>query len=85
MRFIAVFSQQNTMHGIGFDALIEANDFLFWGYEDNDLTPCGIYDVLTDRTKLYDHFGRLTGRIDSEDIRRFAIEYLDRIRQHISV
>lgn len=39
MRFIAVFTQKKTLAGLGFDSLVEAVDFLFWGYEDQDLPP----------------------------------------------
>ncbi|GAB4039856.1 hypothetical protein [Spirosoma jeollabukense] len=49
MRFIAVFYQQRSIYGMGFESVIDANDFLFRGYEDNDLVPCGIYDIVTDK------------------------------------
>lgn len=50
MRFIAVFSQQNDYHAVGFDDLTDAADFLLGGYQDAQLVPCGTYDVLTDET-----------------------------------
>ncbi|QJD77104.1 hypothetical protein [Spirosoma rhododendri] len=50
MRFIAVFSQQNDYHAVGFDELADAADFLLGGYQDAQLVPCGTYDVLTDET-----------------------------------
>ncbi|MBD2756745.1 hypothetical protein [Spirosoma validum] len=83
MRFIAVFSQRHTTYGLGFDTLTDATDFLFWGYEDNDLIPFGVYDVLTTQTRLYDHFGKLTDGPDPEAIRQFATAYLDRISQSV--
>ena len=85
MRFIAVFSQLHTIYGIGFDTSIEATDFLFWGYEDNDLIPFGIYDVSTTQTMLYDHFGQLTGGLETEAIHQFAVACLDRINQSVGV
>lgn len=76
MRFIAVYHQLQTATGVGFDNLIDALDFLFWGYEDNDLTPQGIYDVLTDESMPYDHAGTpiTAGSLDS--IRSIAKAYL---------
>lgn len=84
MRFIAVFSQRHTTYGLGFDTLTDATDFLFWGYEDNDLVPYGVYDVLIARTTLYDHFGKLKDGPDAEAVRQFAVGYLDRISQSVS-
>jgi hypothetical protein len=76
MRFIAVYNQFQTSTGVGFDSLIDALDFLFWGYEDNDLTPQGIYDALTDESMLYDHAGQSIVVPSLESIRSIARTYL---------
>lgn len=80
MRFIAVFHQLQTSSGLGFDNLVEAVDFLFWGYEDEELVPHGVYDTLTDQATPYDHAGQLLDPVNSESIRRIAKEYLTTIR-----
>lgn len=85
MRFIAVFSRLNTTCGLGFATSIEANDFLFWGYEDNELTPHGIFDRAMSQTTLYNHFGPLTNQPDSEEVSRFALDYVERIQPQIGV
>ncbi|MFD2938300.1 hypothetical protein [Spirosoma flavum] len=77
MRFIAVYNQLQTSTAVGFDSLIDALDFLFWGYEDNDLTPQGIYDVLTDESMPYDHSGQsITIQTSLDSIRSIAKAYL---------
>ena len=81
MRFIAVFIQKQTLAGLGFDSLVEAADFLFWGYEDKDLTPQGIYDSLTDQVTPYAHAGQQIWPIEEFSIRRVAQTYLDSFRQ----
>lgn len=32
---MAVFNQRNERYEIGFEMLVNASDFLFWGYEDS--------------------------------------------------
>lgn len=73
---MAVFVQLDTCHAVGFENLADATDFLFWGYEEHDLLPCGIYDLLTGETAAYEHRGRLTGLFDPELIHRTATEYV---------
>ncbi|SFD11475.1 hypothetical protein [Spirosoma endophyticum] len=85
MRFIAVFYQQRTIYGMGFESVIDANDFLFRGYEDNDLVPRGIYDIMTDNVTPYAHIDQLIGNDKLETIRQFAIEYMKQICQHMSL
>ena len=85
MRFIAVFYQQRTIYGMGFETVIDASDFLFWGYEDNDLVPCGIYDIMTDKVTLYEHIDQLTGNDTLETIRQFAVEYMKQICQYVGL
>ena len=81
MRFIAVFTQQQTPTGLGFDSLVEATDFLFWGYEDQDLTPQGIYDSLTDQVTPYTHAGQPARQVEEFSIRRVARAYLTSVKQ----
>ena len=76
MRFIAVYNQLQIATGVGFDSLIDALDFLFWGYEDNDLTPQGIYDALTDESIPYDHAGKTLPVSSLDSIRSIAMSYL---------
>ena len=76
MRFMAVFVQDDTCYAVGFDDSTDATDFLFWGYEEHDLFPCGIYDLLTGETTSYEHRGQLVGLFDPELIRRTATEYV---------
>lgn len=76
MRFIAVFNQFQASTGVGFDSLIDALDFLFWGYEDNNLMPEGIYDVLADESMPYDHIGQSLGIPSLDAIRSIAKAYL---------
>ena len=79
MRFIAVFDQYQTSTGVGFDSLVEAVDFLFWGYEDQNLVPQGIYDILADQATPYTHAGQPITEVDSNCIRLIASDYLKRI------
>ena len=81
MRFIAVFTQGQTPAGAGFNSLVEAFDFLSWGYEDQDLTPQGVYDSLTDQVTAYIHVGQLVRQIEAFSIRRVAQTYLTYFRQ----
>ena len=83
MRFIAVFDQMHSMHGVGFDTLLDASDFLFWGYEDNELIPHGIYDVFTMQVSVYDHAGQRVGDLEEATIREFALTYIGRIRRYV--
>lgn len=73
---MAVFVQFDTCHAVGFDDLTDATDFLFWGYEEYDLIPCGLYDLLTGETAPYEHRGRPVGLFDSDLIRQTATEYV---------
>lgn len=73
---MAVFVQFDTCHAVGFDDLADATDFLFWGYEEYDLLPCGTYDLLTGETAHYEHRGRSVGLFDPDLIRQTATEYL---------
>lgn len=81
MRFIAVFNQFQTSYGLGFDSFLDAVDFLFWGYEDHELTPEGVYDILTDQATPYEHAGQLLGSASPSSIRTIAKDYLSTIRQ----
>ncbi|GAB3642412.1 hypothetical protein GCM10027423_30480 [Spirosoma arcticum] len=76
MRFMAVFIQLDTCHAVGFEDLTDAIDFLFWGYEEHDLLPCGTYDLLTGETAAYEHRGRFIGLYDPDLIRQTATEYV---------
>ena len=76
MRFMAVFIQLDTCHAVGFEDLTDAIDFLFWGYEEHDLLPCGTYDLLTGKTAAYEHRGRFVGLYDPDLIRQTATEYM---------
>lgn len=75
MRFMAIFVRLDTCYAVGFDELADATDFLFWGYEEQDLLPCGIYDLLTGETSSYEHRGHTIGLFDPELIRQTANEY----------
>ena len=59
MRFFAVFNQHRVSHTLGFNSLLEALDFLFWGYEDQQLLPYGIYDETIDQVLVYTHEGQV--------------------------
>ncbi len=58
MRFVAIFNQHQITHTIGFNSAVEAIDFLFWGYEDQQLLPFGIYDKVNDQVTTYTHAGQ---------------------------
>ena len=73
---MAVFIQREICCSVGFEDLTDANDFLYWGYEEHELIPCGTYDLLTGDTISYEHRGRLVGLFDPELIRLTAVEYL---------
>ncbi|QJW92021.1 hypothetical protein HNV11_22865 [Spirosoma taeanense] len=76
MRFVTVFSQLETCYAVGFDELPDAVDFLFWGYEEYELLPYGVYDVLTDEVTVYEHKGEVVARFDPEVITKTALSYL---------
>lgn len=76
MRFMAVFVQLDTCYAVGFNDLTDATDFLFWGYEERDLFPCGIYDLLTSEAMPYEYRGRFVGLFDPDLIRQTAINYV---------
>ncbi|MVM36994.1 hypothetical protein GO730_03800 [Spirosoma sp. HMF3257] len=76
MRYIVVFAQQEIGYAVGFDDSADAVDFLFWGYEEYDLIPYGIFDALTGEVFPYEHRGELVIDIDEETISRTARDYL---------
>ena len=76
MRFMAVFIQLDTCYAVGFDDLADATDFLFWGYEEQSLLPCGIFDMLTGEVASYEHRGRDVGLYDPDLIRQTATDYV---------
>lgn len=76
MRFMAVFIQRETCCAVGFEDLTDATDFLFWGYEEYELLPCGIYDLLTSEVLNYEHRGRSVGLFEPDLIRLTATEYV---------
>lgn len=81
MHFVAVFNRLQASYGVGFDNLVDAVDFLFWGYEDQALLPQGIYDISADQVTPYDHVGGRIGPVNTESIRTIAKDYLMDIRQ----
>lgn len=76
MRYIVVFAQQEIGYAVGFEDSSDAVDFLFWGYEEYDLLPYGIFDALTGEVFPYEHRGELVVAIDEELISRTATDYL---------
>lgn len=76
MRYIVVFTQQEIGYAVGFDDFTDAVDFLFWGYEEYDLLPYGIFDALTGEVFPYEHRGELVVAVDEEMISRTAKDYL---------
>ncbi len=83
MRFISVFTKLETCYAVGFDELADATDFLFWGYEEYELLPHGIYDVLTGEITPYAHRGGALNNADGDLIRSTAVNYLlGAARQH---
>lgn len=76
MRYIVVFAQQEIGYAVGFESSDDAVDFLFWGYEEYDLLPYGIFDVLTGEVFPYEHRGERVVEVDDEVISRTAREYL---------
>lgn len=80
MRFIAVFNYLQKSYGLRFESLLDAADFLFWGYEDQELIPEGIYDTLTDRATPYEQAGQVLGTASPASIRTTAQRYLSGIR-----
>ncbi|GAB4045349.1 hypothetical protein [Spirosoma litoris] len=77
MRYIVVFAQQEIGYAVGFDDSSDAVDFLFWGYEEYDLLPYGIFDALTGEVFPYEHRGELVVAVDEETISRTAKDYLN--------
>ncbi len=73
---MAVFIQRETTCTVGFDDLTDATDFLYWGYEEYELLPCGIFDLLTGETLSYEHQGRAVGLFEPELVRLTATEYV---------
>lgn len=73
---MAVFVQLDTCYAVGFDDSADATDFLFWGYEEYDLIPCGLYDLLTGEATEYEHRGRSIGIFDPDLIRQTATSYV---------
>ncbi|GAB3718206.1 hypothetical protein GCM10027592_60890 [Spirosoma flavus] len=76
MRYIVVFAQQEIGYAVGFNEIVDAIDFLFWGYEEYDLLPYGIYDALTNQVMPYEHRGERVVDIDDQVICRIALDYL---------
>ncbi|AUD03912.1 hypothetical protein [Spirosoma pollinicola] len=76
MRYIVVFAQQEIGYAVGFDYSTDAIDFLFWGYEEYDLLPYGIFDALTGEVFPYEHRGERVVAVDEETISRTATDYL---------
>lgn len=72
MRFIAVYEQRCQMLVHSFDSQVEASDFLFWGYEDHEFMPRGIYDSLTAQITVYTHAGQSLATINPDSIRMVA-------------
>lgn len=76
MRFISIYWQSKKVLAKGFPTIHQATDFLGWGYEDNDLTPFGIYDSLLAQTHLYQHDTGPALCTDPELIEQVALAYL---------
>ncbi|WP_245564844.1 hypothetical protein [Spirosoma panaciterrae] len=76
MRYIVVFAQAEIGYAVGFDNSADAVDFLYWGYEEYDLIPYGIFDVLTGEVWPYEHRGERVVDVDDELISRTAKDYL---------
>ncbi len=76
MRYIVVFAQQEIGYAVGFDYSADAIDFLFWGYEEYDLLPYGIFDAITGEVFPYEHRGERVVAVDDETISRTATDYL---------
>ena len=76
MRFVAVFNQHRVPYTVGFDSLLEALDFLFWGYEDRQLLPYGIYDEMIDQVLIYTHEGQVIHPITEDVIYATAKRHL---------
>lgn len=76
MRFISVYQQSKKMLAKGFPTQQLALDFLGWGYEDNDLTPLGIYDSLLSQASLYQHDNEPVLCTDPDLIEQVALAYL---------
>lgn len=76
MRYIVVFAQQEIGYAVGFDNAADAVDFLFWGYEEYELLPYGMFDVLTGEVLPYEHRGERVAEVDEIVISRTAQDYL---------
>jgi hypothetical protein len=69
MRFVAIFNQYQITHTVGFDSEVDALDFLFWGYEDQQLLPYGVYDKTTEQVTPYTHAGQVIHSLQVESMR----------------
>jgi hypothetical protein len=78
MRFVALYNHDQVPHTQGFKSLADALDFLFWGYEHQQVLPYGIYDRITDQITLYTHRGQLIHAIEEESLRKT-------VRRHLSM
>ncbi len=76
MRYIVVFAQQEIGYAVGFDTYPDAADFLFWGYEEYELLPYGVFDVLTGEVWPYEHRGERVTEVGEPNIRKIALDYL---------
>ncbi len=82
MRYIVVFAQQEIGYAVGFDNSADAVDFLFWGYEEYELLPYGMFDVLTGEVLPYEHRGERVSKVDEAVISRTAQDYLKSAIRH---
>lgn len=82
MRYIVVFAQQEIGYAVGFDNAADAVDFLFWGYEEYELLPYGMFDVLTGEVLPYEHRGERVAEVDETVISRTAQDYLKSAIRH---
>jgi hypothetical protein len=76
VRFISVFWQDKQIKAEGFSTQQEAIDFLGWSYEDNDLTPLGIYDAVQCEASAYQHLHEPIRCTNEVDIVQAAHGYL---------
>ncbi|SOD82762.1 hypothetical protein [Spirosoma fluviale] len=76
MRYIVVFAKQEISYAVAFEDPSDAVDFLFWGYEEYELLPYGIFDMLTGEIIPYQHRGERTADIEEPVIRRIALDYI---------
>ena len=76
MRYIVVFAQQEIGYAVGFEDSSDAVDFLYWGYEEYELLPYGVFDVLTGEVWPYEHRGERIASVEEPNIRKIALDYL---------